>query len=167
MAKKGRPSKFTQKLADQICGLLADGLTLREVCRDDDMPHESTVRHWALTKPEFFTQYTSAREIGYMSMADEVLEIADNATNDWMERRDQKGEFTGDYMLNNDHYQRSRLRIDTRKWLLSKALPKVFGDKVEHKVEQTINYVSEEPLTPEEWANQYGKGVQDEQESVH
>jgi hypothetical protein len=112
---------------------LAEGVTLREVCKADDMPHESTVRHWALTDHEgFFTHYAKAREIGYHAMADETIDIADNAVNDWMERNGQDDE---GWQANGEHIQRSRLRIDTRKWLLSKALPKVYGEKldIDHK----------------------------------
>ena len=123
----GRPTSFTQELANEICRRLADGLTLREVCRAEGMPSESTVRAWALEDREgFSTQYARAREIGYQSMADELVEIADDGSNDWMERN---GEEAVGYQVNGEHVQRSRLRLDTRKWLLSKALPKVYGDK--------------------------------------
>jgi hypothetical protein len=93
------------------------------------MPHESTVRNWALDDREgFAAQYARAREIGYFSMFDETLEVADDARNDWMERQDDNG--GSSWQVNGEHIQRSRLRVDTRKWMLSKALPKVFGDKV-------------------------------------
>ena len=60
-------------------------------------------------------------------MADEMLEIADDGSNDWMLRNGSGKELHG---LNGEHIQRSRLRLDTRKWLLSKALPKIYGDKL-------------------------------------
>lgn len=93
------------------------------------MPHEATVRGWALSDREGFKQrYSDAREIGYHSMFDEMLEIADDGTNDWIERQGEgKG---GTYELNGEHIQRSRLRVDTRKWALAKALPKIYGDKI-------------------------------------
>ncbi|MGM5020196.1 terminase small subunit protein [Tardiphaga sp. 367_B4_N1_1] len=126
---QGRPSDFSAEIAKEICSKLAEGRTLRDVCRDDGMPSESTVRTWALDDREGFSaQYTRAREIGYMSMADELMEVADDGSNDWMERNDEDGQST--YVLNGEHVQRSRLRVDTRKWMLSKALPKVFGDKI-------------------------------------
>jgi hypothetical protein len=126
----GRPSDYTQEIADRICQQLASGMSLREVCRSDDMPAESTVRLWALEDRDGFSaQYTRAREIGYHSMADELLEIADDAANDWMERN---GDDNEGWQLNGEHVQRSRIRLDTRKWLLSKALPKVYGDKLDH-----------------------------------
>lgn len=128
--QKGRPSEYTQEIAQRICDELARGMTLREVCRADDMPHESTVRAWALRDYQgFFTQYSAAREIGYHAMADELLEVADDGRNDWMERNGDDG---AGWQANGEHLQRSRLRVDTRKWLLSKALPKVYGDKVIH-----------------------------------
>lgn len=125
---RGRPTVFTPKRARQICEMLAEGRTLRDVCRDETLPAESTVRAWALEDREGFSaQYARAREIGYHAMADETLEISDDGRNDWMERNspDNPG-----WDVNGEHMQRSRLRVDTRKWLLSKALPKVYGDKV-------------------------------------
>ena len=130
--QRGRPSLYTPELGDHICELLAQGRTLRDVCRDEHMPNEATVRGWALkddeeARPGFFTQYTRAREIGYHAMADETLEISDDAHNDWMVRH---GDDDAGWQSNGENIQRSRLRVDTRKWLLSKALPKIYGDKV-------------------------------------
>lgn len=128
MTGPGRPSLFTEELATRICERLAAGESLRAICLDDDMPDESTVRKWAIAPDHpFYPQYARAREIGYHGMADELTEIADDGTNDWMERR--KEENAG-WEINGEHLQRSRLRVDTRKWLLSKALPKIYGDKL-------------------------------------
>lgn len=126
--KSQRPSLLTQELADQICNQLAGGMTLREICRAEAIPDERTVRRWALDDKEGFAEkYSRAREIGYHSMADEMLEIADDGSNDWMLRKEGGKEL---HVLNGEHIQRSRLRLDTRKWLLSKALPKIYGDKL-------------------------------------
>lgn len=122
---------YDPEIASTICEQLAEGKTLREICRAEGMPPESTVRNWALTDREgFAAQYTRAREIGYHSMADELLEISDDAKNDWMERNADENE---GWQANGEHMQRSRLRVDTRKWMLSKALPKIYGDKVTHE----------------------------------
>lgn len=109
-ARKGRPSKFTEEIATRICERLAAGETLRAICRDEDMPSHVTVLGWAAKAP-FSDQYATARETGYRLMADELVEIADDKAGD---------------------PARDRLRLDTRKWLLSKALPKVYGDKLAH-----------------------------------
>jgi hypothetical protein len=124
---RGRPTTYTQEVADKICAGLMEGRTLRDVCRDEGMPAESTVRQWAVNpEHEFYAQYTRAREIGYHAMADELVEISDDGSNDWMERE-------GVEVPNGEHMQRSRLRVDTRKWLMSKALPKMYGDKTFHE----------------------------------
>lgn len=129
MSEQGRPSTFTAELATEICRKLSEGQTLREVCRHESLPSESTVRGWALDDREGFSaQYTRAREIGYLAMADELLEVADDGRNDWIERQDEDSKAS--FVLNGEHVQRSRLRVDTRKWMLSKALPKIFGDRV-------------------------------------
>jgi hypothetical protein len=80
---------------------------------------------------EFAAAYARAREIGYEHWADESVEIADNAANDWMERVRKDGEI--ETVLNREHVARSELRINTRKWMLSKMLPKKFGDRIEHE----------------------------------
>lgn len=128
--KHGRPTRYTEVVAEEICKRLSEGESLRSVCRGEDMPHESTVRSWAMNREHpFSTHYAHARERGYLSMAEELLEIADDASNDWMERHDKDGNSIG-WVINGDHVQRSRLRVDTRKWVLSKMLPKIYGDKI-------------------------------------
>ena len=117
-------------MAQYICQELASGRTLRDVCRDKGTPPESTVRLWAIKdRNGFAAQYEEARKIGYMSMADELFEIADDGANDWMVKNDPDNP---GYAINGEHVSRSRLRLDTRKWALSKALPKIFGDKLVH-----------------------------------
>lgn len=109
--------------------MLASGMTLRAICRRQSMPHERTVRGWALDlEHPFFPQYDRARLIGYHSMSDEIIDITDDSTNDYVERQNKDG--SSYTVVDHDHIARSRLRVDTRKWLLSKALPKVFGDKL-------------------------------------
>ena len=108
MAERGRPSIYTEELASRICERLAAGESLRKICADDDMPDRSTVRAWALDNPIFSAQYARAREIGWTDIAEDLLDIADDKAGD---------------------PSRDRLRVDTRKWLLSKMLPKVYGDK--------------------------------------
>ncbi|MGM5033515.1 terminase small subunit protein [Tardiphaga sp. 803_E3_N1_3] len=124
-----RPSLYTHEVAQTIVERLASGQTLREVCRDDALPAESTIRLWVLEDREGFARrYSQARELGYHSMADEVLEIADDGTNDWIQRRKESGETEA--VIDHEHLGRSRLRFDARRWLLSKALPKIYGDRL-------------------------------------
>ena len=127
-----RPSSYKSNQAETILSLLCEGRTLREICRTNEkLPGESTVRLWVMDDREgFAARYERARKVGYMSKFDEILEIAEDGSNDWMERRDDKGGTS--YVLNGEHVQRSRLRVETLKWALSKALPKLFGDKLQH-----------------------------------
>ena len=119
---------FNQSVFDDICERLAEGQTLREICRRPGMPSHSTVLRWVSDNREGCAQqYARARDFGYEIMADEILEIADDGTNDWMERQQRNGSI--ETVTNKDHLERSRQRIDARKWLLSKALPKKYGDK--------------------------------------
>lgn len=124
----GRPSTYTEAKAEEICAKLAEGLSLREICRAEDMPHVSTVFRWIEAYEDFRDRYARAREAQAHNMAEELMEIADDGSNDWMERQRQDGSI--ETVLNSEHVQRSRLRVDSRKWLLSKMLPKVYGDKV-------------------------------------
>jgi hypothetical protein len=96
------------------------------------MPAMSTFFRWLNEKKEFREQYTIAKEMGAEALFTEIIDIADDGTNDYMEKL-ADGECIG-YQTNGEVIARSRLRVDTRKWYLSKVLPKLYGDKqhVEH-----------------------------------
>lgn len=131
--KIGRPSKYSQDLGTKICTRLAQGESLRQICMDENMPDKSTVLRWLFDedKKEFCDQYARAREIQAENWADEILEIADDSTNDWVDRESKDG---GTYQaVDQEVIGRSRLRVDSRKWLMSKLLPKKYGDKQQHE----------------------------------
>lgn len=65
------------------------------------------------------------------AIAEGLLDISDDARNDWMR---QHGKNDEGWVANGENVHRSRLRVDTRKWLLSKMLPKKFGDKIEQQI---------------------------------
>ena len=125
----GRPSEFTQETANAICDRLSDGESLRSICSDDEMPGKTTVFIWLREHEAFRNQYALAREVQADMLFDDCLDIADDARNDWMERR---GEEDAGWVANGEHIQRSKLRIDARKWMASKLRPKVYGEKVNH-----------------------------------
>jgi hypothetical protein len=149
----GRPSIYTDELAATICQRLSSGHSLRSICREEGMPDVSTIMGWVFRRPEFFQQYRAAREMQAELMADEMQDIADDGSNDWMERHNSKGEFVG-WMENGESIKRSALRINTRQWIAARLLPKRWGDKqqVTHQnpdgtpVTQTID---PRTLTPE------------------
>lgn len=128
----GRPTKYTKELSDEICAEIAMGHSLRTICRDEGIPAVATIFTWLRTYPQFLEQYEKAKEDQSDALAEEMLDIADDGTNDWMLKQNKDG---SEYVaLNPEHVQRSRLRVDTRKWISSKLKPKKYGEKtnVEH-----------------------------------
>jgi hypothetical protein len=121
----GRPTEFSSELAIEICSRIAAGESLRSICsQDDTKPAASTVCLWNLeNRSGFSEQYARARQMQAEILADELFEVADDGSNDWVETKFGP-------QINGEVVQRSRLRVDTRKWYLSKVLPKIYGDKV-------------------------------------
>ena len=119
MAKVGRPSIFTAELAESICRELAEGRSLKQIQHDDGMPSMTTVMRWLEAKPEFRDQYARARERQAHHYAAEIVEIADTE----------------------EDPAKARVRIDARKWVASKLLPKAYGERVEQHLtgDLTIN----------------------------
>lgn len=124
----GRPTDYGPDIVSQICERLADGQSLREICRADDMPGMTTVFRWLAAHEDFREQYARAREAQADRFAEEILDIADDGSNDWMQR--QQGDDDPVEVANHEHISRSKLRVDARKWLMSKMAPKKYGDKI-------------------------------------
>lgn len=106
------------------------GASLRAICTDDEMPAMSTVFRWLAEDSDegraFSEQYARAREAQADTIFDEILAIADDGTNDYVEKLRADGE--KDTAFDGEHVQRSRLRVDARKWMASKLAPKKYGD---------------------------------------
>ncbi len=124
MATRGRPSDYADK-HEEFLRRVAEGRTVSSVCRDADMPSRETVYQWLLKEPAFPDKYTRAKEQHADAMADEILSIADTAD------ADNVSDEYGNIKPNHEWINRSRLRVDSRKWLLSKIMPKKYGDKIE------------------------------------
>jgi hypothetical protein len=106
---------------------------LAAICRDDGMPHPSTVRDWMAADEAVSRDIACAREAGEEWLAAECLEIADDSRNDWIDRKAEEGdEKAADVRENGEAIQRSKLRIDTRLKLLAKWNPKKYGDRLTH-----------------------------------
>lgn len=107
----------------QICRLLESGLSLRKAAKECGVS-PMTVLDWTEADAHFGVQYTRARQIGYKLLADEILEISDDTSDDYIETEHGP-------KPNPEVIARSKLRVDSRKWMLSKMLPKVYGDKLD------------------------------------
>ena len=124
----GAPSyKWTPEIEDEIFKRIADGESTRSICEDDWLPSWPTVNKRLASDPEFASRYARAREDQADKIFDEILAIADDRGDDWIETPDGP-------KLNAEHVQRSRLRIDARKWMAGKLRPKVYGEKIDHTI---------------------------------
>lgn len=118
-----RPSSFSPEVADEICERLAEGESLRTICAGEGMPYRGTVFRWLASDEKFRLQYAHARDAQADTLADEIVDIADDGT------RDTYLDADGNEKTNQDVIARSRLRVDARKWVASKLKPKVYGDR--------------------------------------
>lgn len=107
--KIGRPSSYTQELADEICNRLATGETLRTIIKDSHIPDRASIYRWLEINESFRDQYAQARS----QQADHYFEqIIDES-------------------FSSHDAQIGRLRMDALKWVASKMQPKKYGDKLE------------------------------------
>ena len=116
------------------------------------MPSVVTMFAWLKKYPEFLKQYETAKEEQADALAEEMLDIADDGTNDWIERQGKDGDVS--LALNTEHVQRSRLRVDTRKWIASKLKPKKYGEKVQTEHSGSMEIRNPIPLTEQATAAQ-------------
>lgn len=125
MAKKrGRPTKYSVELAAKMCAQLAIGKSLRTVCLADDMPDVSTVFDWIRIHESFAKQYARAKEESADALFEETIDIADDSLTVAMAASENP-------KLAGSLVQAQRLRVDTRKWMMSKMKPKKYGDKLD------------------------------------
>lgn len=143
--KLGAPRKYDREaVTAYVLEELKKNRSLTSICKDPGMPSEGSILEWVEKDdpPGFAAQYAHARAIGYAHMADEIVELS-NKKGEWVPVQDldvdgrplldENGQpiLKQVFMpLNSDVIAHTRLQIDTRKWLLSKMLPKVYGDKV-------------------------------------
>jgi len=131
----GRPSEFSQDMADQICERIADGESLRQICESEGFPSKSAVFRWLGVNTVFRDQYARAHEEQADTYADEIIAIADDSANDYgfKEGEDASGASAKPVFLA-ENVQRSKLRVDARKWKASKLNAKKYGDKITNEM---------------------------------
>jgi len=108
-----------------ICERLAEGESLRAICKDEGLPSRTTVFKWLIDNPQFASQYARAREAQADALFEDILEIADDSRQDVKIVGEDERE-----VCNTEFVQRARLRVDARKWMAGKLAPKKYGDKV-------------------------------------
>lgn len=107
----GRPSTFSQQIADLICERISLGETLRSICSDPALPDRVTIYRWFDKYPEFCNQYAKARLLQADTYFDQIVEEAFSSHDAGI----------------------GRLRVDALKWTASKLAPKKYGDRIEHE----------------------------------
>lgn len=113
--KIGRPTMFSQELADKVCENIANGISLRQMCAEDDsLPDRRTIREWWNKDETFALQIARAREEQADHFFEQIIEIS-------------QGTLHGKY----DAYA-ARAAADQLKWVAGKLRPKVYGDKIDH-----------------------------------
>lgn len=158
---RGGQTVYTREIADEICARMAVGETLRQVCRDAKMPAASTVCLWAAEDRDGFAErYARARDELLEHWAEEVVTISDDGSNDWMERETKAGNVVA--VIDHEHVKRSELRVNTRKWLLSKLKPERYGERVETVNRTTVTYARAKPKerakAKDEWQREHANG---------
>lgn len=128
-----------------ICERIANGESLRQILETEGMPASSTVFKWLSDDASFSEQYARAREAQADAVFDDILSIADDGRNDWMERQDKDGETVG-WTLNREAVARSQMRIEARKWMAGKLKPKKYGERLDLHHSGGIETMSEEQV---------------------
>lgn len=126
--KGGRPSSYMPEVAEDICKLLMEGKSLRQICKRPSLPAISTVMEWLQRHEEFREQYAHAREVQAELLAEDIINLSDAVIEDGAA------------------VAKARLQVDARKWYASKLAPKRYGDRIQHEQKITITDLTDEEL---------------------
>lgn len=126
----GRPTLYTRELADSVLALIVvEAMSLTAAC-EAVCVKKGTFLGWVVDDIDgLFNRYQRSKKIRAWARIEEIGDIADDGSNDWMEQEDKKGNIS--IVLNREHVARSELRVKTRQWEASKILRNEFGDKLE------------------------------------
>ncbi len=132
MAQMGRPEIYTEELALAFLTRVATtSFSIKTICEAEGMPSVFTIYKWLNNNPDFSKAYARAKEDQADYLAEEMLDIADDGSNDYMTvKMGGKSVRVEDKELTN----RSRLRVDTRKWIASKLKPKKYADRIDNRL---------------------------------
>lgn len=130
---KGRPSKQTPEIEDEICERIANGESLVTICKSGLIGH-TTVNNWLDKSENFRDKYARAREKQADFYAESIIAISDEL--------EVKTKIDGEDVvlaLDAAAINRNRLRVDARKWYASKLVPKKYGDRLETDVKVKVD----------------------------
>ena len=119
-SKAGRPSKYSEELADRICERIATGESMRQVCEDSAMPGRTTIREWLRDNEDFRSRCARAREEQADGIFEEMADLEQKVLDDEVSAL------------------AARVVLSSRQWRASKLAPKKYGDKLEVENNTTI-----------------------------
>lgn len=128
----GRPTDYTKELGLEICDKISNSSKgLRTLCNENThWPDRSNIFRWRLRIKEFRDLYDEAKKNQVEALVDDCLDISDETSHDIITKVAKDG---SEYeVCNSEYINRSRLRVDTRKWLAQKLAPKTYGDRTDH-----------------------------------
>lgn len=131
-----RPTSYNEELGLNICSEIAHGKSLVSICKQEGMPSVVSVYSWLNDEryKTFLNNYTCAREDQADTLADEIIDIADESSTTVKEHDG----FT-EVVFDSTAVARNRLRVESRKWVASKLKPKKYGDKVQTELSGELN----------------------------
>ena len=126
--KNGRPTIYTEDLADLICRRIATSTvgTTKLCVLHDDMPNETTIYEWRYDHPYFAQRYAQAKIKQSELMAEKLTDMA--------EEKSYYVDAEGNQRVDSGSIASQRLQVDTVKWIASKLMPKIYGDKQQNEV---------------------------------
>jgi DNA polymerase elongation subunit (family B) len=134
LKNSGAPTKLTNEVVIKICDIIASSnRSIASIAKELNLS-PSVIYLWLKESKEFLELYTRAKEWQADFLAEEILEISDDSSED-IRTIENNGHISE--IENKEFINRSRLRVESRKWLASKLKPQKYGDsqKVEHSGE--------------------------------
>ena len=135
----GRPSVYSDKLANDICIRIALGESLRRICMEDKMPAQSSVYEWLLRHADFAEKYARARELQAETQFDELTDIVDQPP-ELNHVVDKNGELV-EVKFDSSYVAWMKLRVDTRKWTAARMAPKKYGEQKTPEVTNDLTVI--------------------------
>jgi hypothetical protein len=124
--------KWTEELENSICAEMSiNAISLEQICKENGFPCARSIYRHIIEDEEFSRKYARARELQLQVLADEIIPLADK------DRICQKKTIKADgseEVVILDQVERTKLQIESRKWLLSKLAPKKYGDRIQQDI---------------------------------
>ena len=139
ITKTGRPSSYTEQMANLICIRLAEGESLNKICKEEGMPDKATVFRWLASDASFCDKYARARELQAETQFDELIDIVDQPP-ELSYVTDKNGELV-EVKFDSSYVAWMKLRVDTRKWTAARMAPKKYGEQKQAEVTQDLTFI--------------------------